>query len=292
MLNLQIFKVGTANLLWFLYSASKSRRWQRATFDVAGTQEIVLKRIVSKNVETEFGREHLFSQITSIRTYRQLVPVRIYEEFKPYIERIAEGQSRVLTSEPIRQFALTSGSTQAAKLVPYTKALVNEFQEGIDPWVNYLFGSFPHLLFGKAYWSVTPVGERKSHTSGGISLGFDDEKRYFSPLTRWVLNSIMTVPSQVGQLQDMETFRYVTLSLLLQEPLLSWVSIWNPSFLTLLLEPLSMWFSQLIEDIGHGTLSVASEIELPLRNALLPLYKKNPERAQELAALHATWQGK
>jgi hypothetical protein len=289
---MQSFKIGGANLLWFLYAASKSRKWQRATFVVAGTQEIVLKRILANNAATEFGRKHLFSQINSIETYQQAVPLRMYEEFKPYIERIAEGQSHVLTSEPIQHFALTSGSTQAAKLVPYTKALVNEFQEGIDPWVNYLFRNFPHLLLGKTYWSVTPVGERKSQTSGGIPLGFEDEMRYFSPLTRWVLNAIMTVPSQVAQLQDMEAFRYITLFLLLQESSLSWVSIWNPSFLTLLLEPLAIWFSQLIEDIQHGTLSVPSEIAPSLKNALLPLCKKNPKRAQALAALYASWQGK
>src|SRR5262249_38522560 len=135
-------------------------------------------------------------------------------------------------------------------------------------------------------------GERKSHTSGGIPLGFDDEKRYFSPLTRWVLNAIMTVPSQVAQLQNMETFRYITLLLLLQEPLLSWISVWNPSFLTLLLEPLSTQLAQLTEDIRHGTLPVGLKTEPSMRNALLPLCKKNPERARELAALHATWQGK
>src|SRR5438105_8952401 len=101
----------------------------------------------------------------------------------------------------------------------------------------------------------------------------------------------MAVPSQLAQLNDTEVFRYVTLLLLLQEPLLSWVSVWNPSFLTLLLEPLSTQLSQLIEDIRHGTLSVASQMEPSLRNALLPHCKKNPERAQEVAALHASWQG-
>src|SRR5947209_19685598 len=102
----------------------------------------------------------------------------------------------------------------------------------------------------------------------------------------------MAVPSQLAQIGDMDTFRYITLRLLLQETLLAWVSVWNPSFLTLLLDPLPQWFSQLIEDIRHGTLSVASKIELPLRNVLLPLCKKNPARAQELAFLYATWQGK
>ena len=289
---MQRFRVGSANLFWFLYSAGMSRKWKRATHNVSATQHAVLKRIVASNVDSEFGREHHFAEIDSIESYQRSVPIRSYEEFEPYIQRIAEGCPRVLTSEQVRQFALTSGSTQAAKLVPYTKALVSEFQEGIDPWVYYLFRSFPRMLLGKAYWSVTPIGERKSHTIGGIAIGFDDEQQYFSPLTRWVLNSTMVVPSQLAQLRDMETFRYVTLRLLLQEKSLSWVSVWNPSFLTLLLDPLPAWFSQLTADIRHGILSVASEIELPLRNVILPFCKRNPDRAQELESLYAAWQRK
>ncbi len=289
---MQRFRVGAANLLWFLYSAGMSRKWERATRDVSGTQQVVLKRIVSSNADAEFGREHHFTDIASVDAYQYRVPIRSYEDFTPYIERITEGRPQVLFSENILQFALTSGSTQASKLVPYTKALVSEFQEGIDPWIYYLFRSFPRMLFGKAYWSVTPVGERKSFTIGGISIGFDDEQQYFSPLTRWILDSIMAVPSQLAQLRDMEIFRYVTLRLLLQEKLLSWVSVWNPSFLTLLLDPLPQWFSRLTEDIRHGALSVASEIELPLRHVILAFCKRNLDRANELASLYAAWQSK
>ncbi len=238
------------------------------------------------------GESIIFSEITSFETYQQSVPVRAYEDFEPYIARIANGSPEVLTAQPVQQLGLTSGSTRASKLVPYTKSLVNEFQEGIDPWVYYLFRAFPRIFSGKTYWSVTPVGERKSHTSGGIAIGFDDEQQYFSSLTRWVLGSIMAVPSSLAQVKDMDTFRYVTLRLLLQEKSLSWVSVWNPSFLTLLLEPLAANFSQLIEDMRRGTLSVASEIEVPLRNAILPLCKANPARAAELASLYAAWQGK
>ena len=289
---MQRFRVIFANLLWFFYSVSMSRKWKRATRDVAGTQQLTLKRIIASNRDCEFGREHHFSEIASYEVYAQSVPVRAYEDFMPYVERIAEGHLTVLTTEPVQQFGLTSGSTQAAKFVPYTKSLVNEFQEGIDPWVYYLFRGFPRIFSGKTYWSVTPVGERKSHTSGGIAIGFDDEQNYFSPVTRWVLGSIMAIPSSLAQLKDMDTFRYVTLRLLLQEKSLTWVSVWNPSFLTLLLEPLAGYFSQLIDDLRHGTLSVASEIEPPLRNLILPLCKRNPARATELASLYKAWQGK
>ncbi|MGO8947804.1 MAG: GH3 auxin-responsive promoter family protein, partial [Ktedonobacterales bacterium] len=141
-------------------------------------------------------------------------------------------------------------------------------------------------------WSMTPVGERMSHTSGGSPIGFDDEQEYFSPLTRWVLNSIMAGSSQLAQLSDMEVFRYVTLRLLLQERFLCWVSVWNPSFLTLLLDPLAEWLPQLSQDIRQGTLAVAAQIELPLRERILSRCTRSPARAHELERLNASWRSR
>lgn len=286
---MQPIKVSLANLLWFGYSSIRSRRWKRAAHAVAETQAAVLSRILSANTGSEFGREHHFAEVRGIEAYQQAVPIRAYEEMQPYIERIAEGHPEVLSAQRVLQFGLTSGSTQASKRIPYTQALVSEFQEGIDPWVHYLFRQFPRILFGKTYWSVTPIGERKGHTSGGIPIGFDDEQEYFSTLTRWVLNSIMAGSSQLAQLSDMEAFRYVTLRLLLQERSLCWVSVWNPSFLTLLLEPLVEWLPQLSEDIRLGTLAEAVRIESPLREGILSRCTRSPVRAQELERLGALW---
>ena len=289
---IQRVRVGMANLLWFAYSSLMARGWKRAARDVAGTQAAALHRILSANAGSEFGREHHFADIASVEAFQRAVPIRSYEEFQPYIERVAEGHPHVLTTQPVLQFGLTSGSTRASKLIPYTEALVSEFQEGIDPWVHYLFRRFPRLLSGKTYWSVTPVGERKSHTTGGIPLGFDDEQQYFSPLTRWVLNSIMAGSSQLARLSDMEVFRYATLRLLLQERFLCWISVWNPSFLTLLLDPLTQWLPELSKDIRQGTLAVASQIESPLRESILARCSRNPARAQVLERVAAGWQGR
>jgi hypothetical protein len=288
----QRFRVCAANLLWLTYATARSRAWKRAARAVAATQAAVLQRNLAANADCEFGREHAFADVRSVEAYQHAVPIRSYEELQPYIERAVGGQPHILTSESILRFGLTSGSTQASKLIPYTRALVREFQEGIDPWVHYLFRRFPRILLGKTYWSVTPVGERIRHTTGGIPIGFDDERQYVSPLTRWVLASIMAGSTELAQIGEMEVFRYATLRLLLQERSLSWVSVWNPSFLTLLLDPLEGWLPQLIEDTQYGTLAVASKLKLPLRESILHRCTCDPTRAHELDRLCAAWMGK
>lgn len=289
---MQRLRVLLANLLWFCHAAIQARKWRCAASNVVATQDAVLKRILTVNNDCAFAQEHHFSTIDSVEAFQCSLPIHSYEEIQPYIQRMVEGEEHILLGEQIQRFALTSGSTQASKLVPYTKALINEFQEGIDPWVYYLFRSQPTLLLGKAYWSVTPVGDRVSYTPGGIPVGFDDEQLYFSSLTRWVLGTVMISPSQLAQLRDMDTFRYVTLRLLLQEGALTWISIWNPSFLTLLLEPLAAWFLRLVDDLRQGSLSVADQIDEPVRSALLAACRCDPVRARKLEALFTGWQGK
>lgn len=288
---MQRLRVLLANLLWFCYAAIQARKWIRATRNVSGTQAAVLRRILIANNDCAFAREHDFATIDSPDTFQSRLPLCSYEELQPSIQRTIEGEQRVLFSEPVQQFALTSGSTQASKFIPYTKTLIDEFQEGIDPWIYSLFRAHPALLLGKAYWSVTPVGDRKSTTPAGVPIGFDDEQMYFSPLTRWVLGTVMAAPSPLAQLCDMDTFRYITLRLLLQERTLTWISVWNPSFLTLLLEPLGKWFSCLLDDLRQGSLTGAEQLEEPARSVLLAACRRDPTHARKLEALFTVRQG-
>lgn len=275
-------KVLTANLLWFLYSAVRTRIWKRASKNVEVAQTKILKQLLSKNAQTKFGQKHSFGTIDSVAAFQKAVPIQSYEDVQPYIDKIADGATKVLTVDPVQRFGVSSGSTSASKLVPYTAALITEFQEGIDPWMYHLMKDHSRILGGKAYWSVTPIGARQRYSSGGIPIGFDDERSYFGKLTQWVLGTVMATPSELALVQDMDAFRYATLRFLLQEKSLSWVSIWNPTFATLFLNPLEKWFDQLIEDIRTGSMSidlwVTAEVDASIRKTL----RKSPRRAKEL----------
>lgn len=278
-------RVAVANLIWFLHSSIRAKKWRRGSKNVEATQNDVLRHLISENAETEFGREHSSKTIDSTEAFQKAVPIRTYEDFLPYIDAIAEGTPEVLTKEPVSHFGVSSGSVSASKLIPYTSSLISDFQEGIDPWMYHLMKDHPRILGGKTYWSVTPVGENKKFSPGGIPIGFDDERSYFGRLTQWVMESVMVAPSELALIQNMDVFKYATLRFLLQEKSLSWISVWNPSFLTLLLSPLQKWFDILIEDIRTGSLSVdlgvTPEADVNIRRAL----KRLPKRAEELSLI-------
>ncbi|NJW51989.1 GH3 auxin-responsive promoter family protein [Salinimicrobium oceani] len=91
-----------------------------ATKPVA-TQKRVFQQLLKKASETEFGKDHGFKNISSYREYAARVPVRDYEELKPYIEKVVAGEKDILWPGKPIYFAKTSGTTSGAKYIPLTR---------------------------------------------------------------------------------------------------------------------------------------------------------------------------
>jgi hypothetical protein len=92
-------------------------------------QEAILKELLKTGKATEFGKEHKLQDVTVYEEYVQAVPVRDYEQFKPYIEKIKEGKHNVLWKGLPIYLSKTSGTTSGVKYIPITK-------ESIDNHIN------------------------------------------------------------------------------------------------------------------------------------------------------------
>jgi hypothetical protein len=227
-----------ANALWLSGCVPEAVRFRRATARVRVEQARVLRRLLHDNAATEFGRRHGFARIASVHEYQQRVPLRTYEDYGPAVEHVAAGIPNVLTREPVRLLEPTSGSTGATKLVPYTASLQREFQTGIRSWIADLFRHQPALMAGQAYWSASPVATANARSPGGIPIGFDDDASYVGGWQQRLVGAVMAVPAAVRHIADMDAFRYATLLALVRSANLRLMSVWNPTFLTLLLERL------------------------------------------------------
>lgn len=279
------------NTLWFLSCLPQSFAFHNACHDVAGVQRKLLLELIRHNAETEFGRRYGFCEIRSAEEYQARVPLSTYEDYVSSVERIGEGQLHVLTRDRVLLVEPTSGSTAPTKYIPYTASLKTEFQRAIGPWIVNLFSRYPRLLLGQAYWSVTPLNRQNQRTSGGIGIGFDEESQYLGQRqSRWV-QSVMAVPPLVKQIGNLESFRYVTLLFLLRSRYLALVSVWNPSFLILLVERLFEWSANLADDIERGTLSPPSELPPNLKDCLLASNFPNPQRAREIRQIFGAAEG-
>ena len=88
-------------------------------------QEAILKDLLKTGKLTDFGKDHHFGNIQGHDQYRQAVPVRDYEQFKPYIDRIKEGRHNVLWKGRPIYFAKTSGTTSGIKYIPISKESIS-----------------------------------------------------------------------------------------------------------------------------------------------------------------------
>ena len=277
-----------ANFLWFLSTMPESLAFGRAVQNVAQTQQQYLLRLVRRNADTNFGRRYGFTSIRSVADYQMRVPLSTYDDYQPAIKQISTGQPNMLTREPVLLLEPTSGSTAATKLIPYTASLKAEFQCAIAPWIADLFWHDPRLLLGQAYWSVSPVVGRNQHTPGGIPIGFEEDSEYFGRWQRHLVQAIQAVPPLVKLIDEMDTFRYVTLLFLLRSQQLTLISVWNPTFLTLLVKPLLDWWPQLVADIELGTLSPPKPLAADLLEAFQARNRPQPRRAATIRAIFQT----
>ncbi|WP_330443991.1 GH3 auxin-responsive promoter family protein [Flavobacterium sp. C4GT6] len=85
------------------------------------TQQKVLEMLIAKAAQTNFGKDHHFEGIRSHADFAKHVPVRDYEDLKPYVEKVVKGKEDVLWPGKPLYFAKTSGTTSGAKYIPLTK---------------------------------------------------------------------------------------------------------------------------------------------------------------------------
>ncbi len=83
------------------------------------TQQENLFRIISAAASTEWGRKYDYPSVRPVREYQSRVPVRTYEEYLPYIERLRNGESNLTWPGDIKWFAKSSGTTSTkSKFIP------------------------------------------------------------------------------------------------------------------------------------------------------------------------------
>ena len=84
-------------------------------------QEAIMQSLIKSAKDTMFGKDHSFASIKTYDEFKRQVPVRDYEQLKPYIEKIKEGKHNVMWRGKPIYFAKTSGTTSGVKYIPITR---------------------------------------------------------------------------------------------------------------------------------------------------------------------------
>ncbi|POS02963.1 GH3 auxin-responsive promoter [Flavobacterium croceum DSM 17960] len=104
-----------------LFAKSIYNETQKWTQKPVETQQKVFQDLIRQAKETQFGKDHQFNKIKTYSDFAKQVPIRDYEDLKPYIEEVTKGKENILWPGKPIYFAKTSGTTSGAKYIPLTK---------------------------------------------------------------------------------------------------------------------------------------------------------------------------
>lgn len=134
------------------------------------TQQKVFNELISKAKNTAFGQDHDFLRIRNHEHFKARVPIRDYEQLKPYFERTAAGEENVLWRGKPLYLAKTSGTTSGAKFIPITRdSIPNHLNGAKNALLSYIHETGnSQFLDGKLiFLSGSPELEKKN----GIHVG-------------------------------------------------------------------------------------------------------------------------
>lgn len=149
------------------YIASQTRKW---SLNPGATQHKIFDHLISRGRSTVFGRDHHFNDIRHYEDFKKHVPVRDYEDLKPYVEQVLTGKPDVLWSGKPEYFAKTSGTTSGTKYIPITKESVpNHINGARNALLSYVHetGNASFLDGGLIFLSGSPELDEKA----GIKTG-------------------------------------------------------------------------------------------------------------------------
>ena len=89
-------------------------------------QQQTFRQLIKQAKNTAFGKDHHYDEIRTYDDFKQRVPVRDYEDLRPYIERVTHGEADVLWPAKPAYLAKTSGTTSGIKYIPISKESMPE----------------------------------------------------------------------------------------------------------------------------------------------------------------------
>lgn len=132
-------------------------------------------RLINQASSTEWGRNHQYREIKTYTQYCERVSVQTYDDIKPWVDRMRNGETELLWPGEIKWFAKSSGTTaDKSKFIPVTDESLEEchFRGGKDvmaiyndnyPNNNYLSGKA--LTMGGSH----QINENKESFYGDLS---------------------------------------------------------------------------------------------------------------------------
>ena len=255
------------------------------TKDPIKAQKSVLKKIVRRNKNCEYGKKINLKDVHSIEDYQRIVPISTYSDYEPYVDRMMNnGEKRLIFNGINVRYASSSGSVGKPKMLP----------KGInDLWKMQCIGF--SVSVATAYHYMKDRGIRMRNQVGPLALNLSGHKtadgkmsngaaqiplRYLKPILPFFCTS--PLPLLFPDLNDKLDTSYLHLRFCLENKKVSYLGSIVVTLLTQMMDYLEENWEMLCDDIEKGIINPNIDCTDEFRNKYAKKFKPNPERAAEL----------
>lgn len=277
--------LGLAGGIQYLKLKSASRHPRRE-------QAKTLRGILTYAKDSVYGREHHFDQILAAKTddelfarYQQNIAPSEYEDFRPYVNRMKEGEADVLFQGRPVLYATTSGATGQPKWIPISQKYLSDIYGKMNKCWLFNFIHQKHMVYSGSIVSV--VGKQiEGYTPDGTIYG--SVSGFTQKNCPGFVKKLYASPSDIFNIEDYTARNYAIMRMGIERNVTLVVAA-NPSTMVEIQHCVDTWYDEFCNDIEHGTLSDKVNIPADIRDAVKSYFRPNPERAAELRALKAKY---
>lgn len=267
---------------------SRRRFLRHAAASCQTLQQRVLQDLLQLNSGSAFALDFGLRPGMTIQQLRRQVPVCDYELYRPYVDRMRQGDTSALLGRRNRllMFAMTSGTTSSSKYIPVTSRFLADYRAGWQLWGIELYRTVPGLpdlnvvqIASSHCRSLTPGGTPCGNISGLVAS-------MQNPLVR----SLYTIPAAVADVADADLKRRLILALAYGDPHVGMFVTANPSSLLQLFESVEKNPEQLLRDLHDGLedhVTVPGSPGRRLRSAVRPRASRS-RHLQQLLRLYGS----
>lgn len=265
-----------------LHARWMTRRVLAAFERADSVQDRLLARIVERNADSDFGREHGFSRVRGYRDFAAQVPVRNYDAMRPYMDRVRQGHPRALfgADQPILMFAMTSGTTAEPKHIPITRQALADWRAGWNVWGLKALLDHPGSLLRDIVQVTSPMNDHHSPT--GVPCGAITG--LLAATQKKVVRRYYVAPLAVAGIRESSAKYYAIMRLAVARDV-AFVVTANPATLLLLAQTADQHKEQILRDVRDGTLWADLPIDSDVRRELAPHLRPDPGNARRLDKL-------
>ncbi len=259
------------------HASGQLETFLQAHRQTARVQHDLRDEIVSRTANTAFGRDHGLAKIRTWDDWNRQVPVRGYDQLRPYFDRVLANEPTALlpAGQPVLMFSQTSGTTGRPKNIPVTPRFLADIRRGWNVFGLTALKDHPDAWLRYILQISSPKTESKSSSGlpcGAISgLLAETQKR--------IVRRMYCVPPCVSTIKDPEAKYYTILRCGIGRDV-AFITTANPSSTIRMVEVGQRHVEALLRDVAEGTLTPPGGISGDIGHRLR--FRKHPALARRM----------